>query len=313
MKDHHLSNRNNVVKRIAAQMGFEFCGIAKAERLVEEEDNLSEWLKRSNHGEMDYMSNHFDKRLDPTQLVPGTKSVVTLMYNYMPSQPLNTGYKLARYAYGRDYHRVIKKKLKRMMSEVQDELGQVGGRFFVDSAPVLERAWAEKSGIGWRGKNTLLINKQAGSYYFLAVLLLDIQLLPDAPFQTDHCGTCTKCIDACPTDALLPDRTLDARKCISYLTIELKSEIDQSFQQEMNDWIFGCDICQEVCPWNKFSKPHHEPDFEPKSLLKHQNKTSWEEMSLDTFETLFQGSAVKRTGYEGLKRNINFVKHGSEK
>jgi epoxyqueuosine reductase len=312
MKSHQLAYRSKQVKHLAEQFGFQFCGIAKADRLSEEEPLLEEWLKRENHGTMAYMENHFEKRLDPRILVPGTQSVVTLMYNYYPETEMATDYKIARYAYGRDYHKVIKKKLKNLMSGIRESLGQVEGRFFVDSAPVMERVWAEKSGLGWRAKNTLLINKQAGSYYFLAVMLLDIELEPDAPVQTDHCGTCTRCIDACPTDAILPDRTLNAQKCISYLTIELKSEIEPAFRTQMEDWIFGCDICQEVCPWNRFSQPHKEPQFNPKPELRSMNSEKWEALQAEEFDVLFQGSAVKRTGYDGLKRNITFVKHGKD-
>ena len=256
------------------------------------------------------MENHFEKRIDPTKLVPGAKSVIVLMHNYFPKnkQADPTAPKLARYAFGEDYHFVLKRKLKDLLQFIQNNIGEVEGRCFVDSAPVLERDWAKHAGIGWTGKNTLLINPKAGSYFFLAELILDLELEPDNPMK-DYCGTCTRCIDACPTGAISPEGyLLDGSKCISYLTIELKNSIPESFRDSMENWMFGCDICQEVCPWNRFSKPHDEPAFEPHPDLLKMKKKEWEEITQEVFQKLFKKSAVKRTKYHGLKRNIDFLK-----
>lgn len=295
------------VKAIARTLGFEFCGISEADFLEAEAPRLEQWLKQGKQGQMQYLENHFDKRLDPRKLVPGAKSVISLLYNYAPPEDHTEGkpYKVARYAYGRDYHKVIKKKLKHFLQQLQEEVGEVHGRCFVDSAPVLERPWAAKAGLGWVGKNTLLLNRQRGSYFFLAEMILDLPLTPDAPMG-DYCGTCTRCIDACPTDAITPYE-VDGSKCISYLTIELKDQIPQDFKGKMADWIFGCDICQEVCPWNRFSQSHQEPDFAARDWKDFSAK-DWEEMTEEVFQKVFNGSAVKRTGFEGLKRNIEFVK-----
>lgn len=305
-----LQQRSNVVKRLAKEQGFDFCGIAKAEFLEEEAHRLESWLNRNLHGKMAYMANHFDKRLDPSQLVPGAKSVVSLVYNYYPKQNLQEEHpeapKLAKYAYGKDYHHVIKSRLKTLIERIQDEIGAVEGRVFVDSAPVMERQWAQKAGLGWTGKNTLLINKGAGSYFFLAELIIDLELEPDGPIK-DYCGTCTRCIDACPTDALTPYE-LDANKCISYLTIELKDEIPEAFKGKMENWAFGCDICQDVCPWNRFSTPHHEAAFEPSKELLELFNNNWEDLTEEVFRSAFQKSAVKRTKYAGIQRNLNFLK-----
>ena len=254
------------------------------------------------------MANHFDKRLDPTKLVEGAKSVVSLLYSYYPEEPIKEedSFKIAKYAYGKDYHFVIKDKLKDFMELIQQEVGEVGGRVFVDSAPVMERQWAAKSGLGWLGKNSLLLNRQMGSFFFIAELILDLELIPDGPVK-DYCGTCTKCMDACPTDAIVANQLVDASKCISYLTIELKDEIPKQFSDHMEDWIFGCDICQDVCPWNRFAKKHQEPQFAPHPELKEMDKQSWQELTQEVFSELFRKSAVKRTKYEGLKRNIAFV------
>lgn len=295
------------IKSIASSLGFSFCGISKAEFLEGEAPKLEEWLKRGYQGKMGYLENHFDKRLDPSKLVPGAKSVVSLIYNYYPekNQAEDAPYKIARYAYGQDYHHVIKDKLKIFVDRIREEIGEVEGRVFVDSAPVHERAWAAKSGLGWVGKNSLLLNRKMGSFFFLAELIIDLELEPDGPIK-DYCGTCTACQDACPTDAIPEPYVVDGSRCISYLTIELKDEIPAEFQSQMNNWAFGCDICQEVCPWNRFSKPHSEPAFQPQGW-ENFTKQEWEEMTLEVFKKVFKKSAVKRTKFDGLVRNIRFV------
>ena len=260
------------------------------------------------HGEMAYMANHFDKRLDPTKLVEGTKSVVSLLLNYYPSETQNPdSYKLSKYAYGSDYHHVIKDKLKELLYSIKNEIGEVHGRAFVDSAPVLDKAWAAKSGLGWIGKHSNLLTQQVGSFYFIAELIIDLELEYDHA-TTDHCGTCTACIDACPTEAITEPYVVDGSKCISYLTIELKNNIPSGFDGQMDDWMFGCDVCQDVCPWNRFSKPHREPLFNPHPELLSMTKKDWEEITEETFKKVFQKSAVKRAKFEGLKRNISFIK-----
>lgn len=286
-----------------------FCGISKAEFLAEEAPKLEQWLSKGMHGSMQYMENHFDKRLDPTLLVPGAKSVVSLVYNYYPKKDLanSDSYKIAKYAYGQDYHYVVKDKLKSLLEIIHNNIGEVGGRAFVDSAPVMERQWAQRAGVGWIGKNSLLLNKQAGSFFFLAELILDLELEPDGPVK-DFCGTCTACMDACPTDAIPDPYVVDASKCISYFTIELKEQIPNDVKGKFENWVFGCDICQDVCPWNRFSKPHNEPAFEPHEQLEGMTKTDWEEITEDVFREVFRKSAVKRTKYEGLKRNIKFLR-----
>lgn len=296
------------IKSTAAALGFNFCGISKAEFLEDEAPKLEEWLKRGYQGKMSYLENHFDKRLDPTMLVPGAKSVISLMYNYYPKQDLalSSKFKIAKYAYGEDYHFVIKDKLKVLLSKIRNEVGDIDGRAFVDSAPVMERVWAAKSGLGWVGKNSLLLNKKAGSFFFLAELILDLELEYDGPMQ-DYCGTCTACMDACPTDAIPEPYVVDGSKCISYFTIELKEEIPQSMKGKFENWVFGCDICQDVCPWNRFSAPHQETRFEPSDELKNMATGNWEDLSEDVFKRVFKKSAVKRTGYKGLKRNVEFV------
>ncbi len=287
-------------------MGFSFVGISKAEFLADEAPKLEQWLKRHYQGEMHYLENHFDKRLDPTLLVPGAKSVISLVYNYYPKQEINSDLKIAKYAYGEDYHNVIKEKLSDFMSRIEEEIGHVNGRVFVDSAPVMERAWAQRSGLGWIGKNSLLLNRSMGSFFFLAEIILDLELEYDGPVK-DYCGSCTACIDACPTEAIPEPYVVDGSKCISYFTIELKGAIDEKQQaSSFNNWIFGCDICQDVCPWNRFSKPHDEKKFDPKKELNMTND-QWREITKDVFENLFAKSAVKRTKFEGLKRNIEFV------
>ena len=300
---------SNLIKQEAKRLGFETCGISKAAFLEKEASNLEKWLKSGFHGQMAYMENHFDKRLDPRLLVEGAKSVISLSFNYFPKEIQSSdSYKIAKYAYGEDYHHIIKSKLKALTFFIQDTIGEVNGRAFVDSAPVLERAWAEKSGIGWRGKNSLLIQKNSGSFFFLAQLILDVDIEYDNPFKTDHCGTCTKCIDACPTNAILPSNTVDGSKCISYFTIELKNEIPTSVKEKFEDWMFGCDICQDVCPWNRFSKPHSEEKLNPHPDLLSMTKNDWEEITEDVFKEVFKKSAVKRTKFTGLLRNINFIK-----
>ena len=286
-----------------------FCGVSKADFLEEEAPRLEKWLESNMHGNMNYMENHFDKRLDPTLLVDGAKSVVSLALNYFPEKvQIDDSYKLSKYAYGEDYHFIIKSKLKELMQFIHQEIGEVGGRVFVDSAPVLDRAWAKKSGLGWIGKNTNLINKEAGSFFFLAELIIDLELEADGPVK-DYCGTCTACIDECPTDAIPEPYVVDGSKCISYLTIELKDEIiPKEFQGKMESWMFGCDICQDVCPWNRFSKSHNEPLLNPKPNILGLNKKDWEDLTEEVFRDIFKNSAVKRTKFKGLKRNIDFLK-----
>lgn len=284
------------------------CGISKAGFLEQEAPRLENWLKKNQHGQMSYMENNFDKRLNPTLLVNGAKSVVSLLLNYYPSELQNqNSYKISKYAYGQDYHSVIKEKLKELLFSIQANIGEVNGRAFVDSAPVLDKAWAAKSGIGWIGKNSNLLTQQVGSFYFIAELIIDLELEYDHA-TTDHCGTCTACIDSCPTDAIVAPYIVDGSKCISYFTIELKDNIPSEMKGKFDDWAFGCDICQDVCPWNKFSKPHSEPLFNPNPELLSMSKKDWEEITEDTFKIIFKNSAIKRTKFEGIKRNINFLK-----
>lgn len=297
------------IKQEAKRLGFLDCGIAKAEFLEKEAPRLEAWLKNGYHGEMGYMEHHFDKRLDPRLLVDGAKTVISLSYNYYPEvQQRDDSYHISKYAYGEDYHHVIKGKLRELLHSIREEIGEVNGRAFVDSAPVMERAWAEKAGLGWNGKHSLLIQKQQGSFFFLAELIIDLELEYDAPFITDHCGECTRCIDACPTQAILPNNTIDGSKCISYFTIELKDNIPSEFKDSFEDWMFGCDICQDVCPWNRFSKAHSEPLFQPKQDLLEMTKKEWEEITEETFRKVFKKSAVKRTKFSGFTRNIAFLK-----
>lgn len=289
-------------------MGFTFCGISKAEFLKDEAPKLEEWLHRNYQGKMSYLEKYFDKRLDPTVLVPGAKSVISLLYNYYPKKDLarEGEFKISKYAYGEDYHRVIKDKVKRLLDYIQQEVGSVQGRAFVDSAPVMERAWAKRAGLGWVGKNSLLLNREMGSFFFLAELIVDLPLEYDNAIK-DFCGTCTACIDACPTNAIAEPYVVDGSKCISYLTIELKDAIPQDFKGKFEDWVFGCDICQDVCPWNSFSRPHTEERFEPGTELSNMTKQDWKEITEEVFKKVFQISAIKRTKFEGLKRNISFI------
>ncbi len=303
------SDISHWIKSEARRLGFTSCGIARAGFLEEEADHLDTWLKKGYHGEMRYMENHFDKRLDPRKLVHGARSVISLLYNYYPEETqIQNTYKIAKYAYGEDYHQVIRSRLRELVGCMQERLGSFHARVFTDSAPVMERTWAKMAGLGWIGKHSLLISKQKGSYFFLAEIITDLELEPDIPFASDHCGSCTRCIDACPTEAILPNNTIDGGRCISYLTIELKEQIPLSFKDKMEDWMFGCDICQDVCPWNRFSKPHSEPLFRPHPDLLNFTKKDWEEISEETYGEIFKGSAVKRAKYEGLRRTIEFLK-----
>ena len=299
---------SSIIKQEAKRLGFDFCGISKAEFLEEEAPRLEAWLNSKKHGKMEYMENHFDKRLNPTLLVNDAKSVVSLLYNYYPEQKQNTNApKISKYAYGKDYHEIIKEKLNEFLNTLKEKIGDVNGRAFVDSAPVLDKAWAKKSGLGWIGKNANLINKQQGSFFFIAELIIDIELEYDGPMQ-DYCGTCTKCIDACPTEAIVEPFIVDGSKCISYLTIELKDAIPNEFKNKMDNWAFGCDVCQDVCPWNRFSMPHNEIQFNNHTGLLNLTNDEWHEITEETFSVIFKHSAVKRTKYKGLKRNLEFIK-----
>jgi epoxyqueuosine reductase len=301
---------SQLIKNEAKELGFLFCGIAKAEFLEQEAPRLETWLNKNMHGEMAYMENHFDKRLDPRLLVDGAKSVISLGINYYTDQrqhdPLSP--KISKYAYGIDYHTVIKDKLKQLLQIINDKIGEVGGRAFVDSAPVLDKAWARKAGMGWIGKNSNLLNKKAGSFFFLAELIIDLELEYDIAPTADHCGTCTNCIDACPTDAIVGPYVVDGSRCISYLTIELKNEIPLEFKGKMDNWMFGCDVCQDVCPWNRFSVLNTEQAFTPHPDLLHLKTDDWQDITQDIFQKVFKNSAVKRTKFSGLKRNIDFLK-----
>ena len=301
-------NYSQLIKQKAEKFGFQSCGISKAEFLEEEAPRLEAWLNKGYHGEMNYMENHFDKRLNPTLLVDGAKSVISLSYNYFPKVKIDeiNNFKISKYAYGEDYHEVIKDILKEMVAELQEEIGEFGFRVFVDSAPVLEKAWARKSGLGWVGKNANLITKKHGSFYFLAEIICDLELEYDLAV-TDHCGSCRACIDACPTQAIVSDRIVDGSKCISYATIELKNQIPDYFNGKMDDWMFGCDVCQDVCPWNRFSAPTLQEKFAPNFQKLNFRKNEWKELSQELFSEIFKKSAVKRTKFSGLMRNINLL------
>jgi epoxyqueuosine reductase len=306
--DSNRRRSTTLVKSITKDLGFSFCGISKAEFLESEAPKLEEWLTRGYQGKMNYLENYFDKRLDPTLLVPGAKSVITLGYNYYPAKDLakNSELKIAKYAYGEDYHTVVKDKVHLLLQTLEGKIGAVEGRAFVDSAPVMERAWAQRSGTGWIGKNSLLLNREMGSFFFLAELIVDLELEYDGPMK-DYSGTCTACMDACPTDAIPQPYVVDGSKCISYFTIELKEQIPESEKGKMENWIFGCDICQDVCPWNRFSKPHNESRFNPHPDLEKMKAKDWTEITESVFEKLFEKSAVRRTKLKGLKRNISFL------
>ncbi len=298
----------NLIKNEAHRLGFDFVGFSKADFLAEDAPRLERYLKEDMHGEMKYMENHFDKRLDPRLLVDDAKTVISFLINYFPAEIQNPDSpKIAKYAYGKDYHLVIREKLNALLNFIETEIGAVNGRGFVDSAPVLDKAWAQKSGLGWIGKNGNLINKGSGSFFFVAELIVDLDLPPDGPV-TDHCGTCTACMDECPTEAIIEPMVVDGSKCISYFTIELKESIPTEMKGKFNDWMFGCDVCQDVCPWNRFSKPHQEPLFNPHPDMLSMTKKDWQNIEQETFSKVFSKSAVKRTKLSGLKRNINFLK-----
>ena len=301
-----ISN-TNFIKKKAKDLGFDFCGISKAEFLEEEAPLLEKWLKSNYNGKMAYMANHFDKRLDPRLLVEGAKSVITVILNYYPKEKLSEkkeDIKISKYAYGIDYHFVLKEKLKLLFDAIKIEIGDINGRVFVDSAPVMDKIWGKKAGLGWVGKHTNLINREIGSFFFIGEIISDLDLIADGPIK-DYCGTCTACIDACPTDAIVDAYQVDGSKCISYLTIELKEAIPIEFKDKMENWAFGCDICQDVCPWNSFAKPHNIPEFNLSPELKKLGK--WTEITEEIFNEVFKNSALKRTKFEGLKRNVKFL------
>lgn len=303
------SKNSLLIKAEAKRLGFDYVGISKAGFLEEEAPRLENWLNQNMHGQMSYMQNCFDKRLDPRLLVPGAKSVISMLLNYYPSEEQNdkTAPKISKYAYGKDYHFVIKEKLNALLEFIKQNIGNIEGRAFVDSAPVMDKAWAKKSGLGWIGKNSNLINKQSGSFFFIAELIIDLDLDYDGPIK-DYCGTCTKCIDACPTDAIVSPHVVNGSKCISYFTIELKESIPADVKGKFDNWMFGCDVCQDVCPWNRFSKPNTEPHFNAENGMLGFSKKDWEEITEETFKLVFKDSAVKRTKFSGLKRNIEFLK-----
>jgi epoxyqueuosine reductase len=297
------------VKNTAQQLGFHYCGIAKAQPLDEDAKRLEAWLNKGYNGSMHYMANHFELRVNPAKLVPGAKSVITLLLNYYPEQQQNTvAPKISKYAFGNDYHEVIRGKLTELIRLIRVQIGEVNGRGFVDSAPVLERAWAQKSGLGWVGKNGNLINKQSGSFFFIATLITDLELVYDDPLAKDYCGSCTKCIDHCPTEAILPGKVVDGSKCISYFTIELKEAlIPGAMKNKFDNWMFGCDVCQDVCPWNRFSKPNTEKEFTPIPQILNFSKNDWEELTEESFKLIFKNSPLKRTKFSGIKRNLQFI------
>jgi epoxyqueuosine reductase len=303
-----------IVKQTARELGFSYCGIARAEKLDDDARRLENWLNRSMHGSMQYMENHFDLRVDPRKLVPGAKSVITVLQNYFPEQQQKQGIpKVSKYAFGKDYHEVIRNKLHHFLESLNHKIGMIHGRGFVDSAPVLERSWAVKTGAGWIGKNGNLINKQSGSFYFIATLIVDIELAYDDPIARDYCGSCSRCIDNCPTEAIGENKVVDGSKCISYFTIELKEAlIPEEMKGKFDNWLFGCDVCQDVCPWNRFSKPNTEIQFNPIPEVLNLTTKEWEEMSEERFKTVFKDSPIKRTRYKGIRRNLSFLKTNSK-
>ncbi len=306
-----IENNTRIIKELATQFGFDHCGIAKAVVLDEDARRLETWLNKGMHGSMQYMEKHFDLRIDPSKLVPGAKSVITLLLNYFPSQHQDPAApKIASYAYGNDYHEVIREKLTRFLAEIKQSIGEVAGRGFVDSAPVLERSWAQRTGLGWIGKNGNLINKQGGSFFFIATLIIDLELNYDDPYAKDYCGSCTKCIDSCPTDAILPNKVVDGSKCISYFTIELKETlIPETMKGKFDNWMFGCDVCQDVCPWNRFSSPTSEINFTPIAAILNFSKSDWEELTEENFKIIFKDSPLKRSKFSGIKRNLRFIQN----
>jgi len=306
-----IDKHTELIKALAVNLGFDYCGIAKAQFLDEDARRLEQWLNKGMHGSMQYMENHFDLRVDPSKLVPGARSVITLLLNYFPDKEQSeTAPNISKYAFGNDYHEVIRAKLKLFLQNIKEQVGEIHGRGFVDSAPVLERAWAQKAGIGWIGKNGNLINKQSGSFFFIATLIVDIELNYEDAFAKDYCGTCTKCIDECPTEAILPDKVVDGSKCISYFTIELKDAlIPEKMKGQFNNWMFGCDVCQDVCPWNRFSRSTDEISFTPVPEILNFSTSDWEELTEESFKTIFKNSPLKRAKFEGIKRNLNFIKH----
>lgn len=304
-----IQQHTALIKRLAADAGFNYCGIAKAQLLHEDARRLEKWLSKGMHGNMQYMENHFDLRIDPSKLVPGARSVITMLLNYFPVQQQLPGTpKISKYAFGNDYHDVIRAKLKLFLQQIKEQVGEVHGRGFVDSAPVLERAWAQKAGTGWIGKNGNLINKQNGSFFFIATLIVDLELEYDDAYVKDYCGSCTKCIDHCPTDAILPDKVIDGSKCISYFTIELKEAlIPGNMKHKFDDWMFGCDVCQDICPWNRFSRPTGEISFTPIPEILNLSTADWEALTEESFKSIFKNSPLKRAKFEGIKRNLNFI------
>ncbi|MEO6539869.1 MAG: tRNA epoxyqueuosine(34) reductase QueG [Ferruginibacter sp.] len=303
------TKHTEIIKNLAAAYGFDHCGIAKARLLDEDAKRLEKWLNKGMHGTMQYMEDHFDLRIDPSKLVPGARSVITLLLNYYPEQKQRADApKISKYAYGNDYHEVIRAKLKLFLQQIKEQVGEVHGRGFVDSAPVLERAWAQKAGIGWIGKNGNLINKTGGSFFFIATLIVDLELIYDDGFVKDYCGTCTKCIDNCPTDAILPDKVIDGSKCISYFTIELKDAlIPETMKGKFDNWMFGCDVCQDICPWNRFSRSTDEISFTPIPGILNLSSNDWEELTEESFKRIFKNSPLKRAKFEGIKRNLHFI------
>lgn len=310
-----LQEHSAFIKKTAAGLGFDHCGIARAEKLDDDARRLEQWLSKGMHGTMHYMEKYFDMRVDPQQLVPGARSVITLMKNYFPSQQQNDDApKISKYAFGKDYHEVIRQKLNELLNILKEKFGEIHGRGFVDSAPVLERTWAQRSGLGWVGKNGNLINKQSGSFYFIATLITDLELAYDDPFAKDYCGTCTRCIDACPTDAILPGKVVDGSKCISYFTIELKEMlIPSEMIGKFDNWMFGCDTCQDICPWNRFSKPHNEKEFTPVPEILDLSANEWEKMTEESFKKIFSDSALRRTKFKGIQRNLHFIQSDNVK
>ncbi len=303
-----LLSHNKIVKDAAAALGFSHCGIARAERLDDHAERLENWLNAGMHGTMNYMVNHFEMRVDPAKLVPGARSVITLLFNYFPKEECGNDVNVSKYAYGEDYHEVIRPKLRQLLETLRTHFGDIQGRGFVDSAPVLERAWAERSGLGWIGKNANLLTR-TGSFFFIATLITDLELDPDAHGYTDHCGTCTRCIDSCPTEAILPGKVVDGSKCISYFTIELKDAlIPENMKGKFNNWMFGCDVCQDVCPWNRFARPHQHPELRPIPEILNFSTRDWEELTEEQFKKIFRDSPLKRSKFAGIKRNLNFIR-----